>query len=163
MPGETFHDGPFDQALTKLLGRPCRTEAFEVLHLYACRQHDWCQASLFLRELLGRNATDPELQALQAAADAELIWYRNRPDTLAPMGDLTLSQIIARLELACGQQPDDEPALTLHRVAPGQWHATMKGVKRDAWGYTPWTSPTPGAPADAVRSILWPQPPRAPA
>jgi len=74
--------------------------------------------------------------------------------TLAPV---TLDDIERRLVAMCGEQPDNEPMLMVHRVGPKRWVASVKGVKRARMCDTPWVSHECATVGEAICDLLWPE------
>jgi hypothetical protein len=76
MLGEAFIGGPFDVALTKVLGHPSCDDGLYFLHKYGPSRRDWVNFSQVLRDVLGRCATDEEMVALQQASVDEVTWWK---------------------------------------------------------------------------------------
>jgi hypothetical protein len=78
MQKQEFLGGPFDVALTKLLGHPVRDAGFEHLHTYGPGKGDWFNFALMLRDWYGHLLTHEELTALQEARTEEVKWWREK-------------------------------------------------------------------------------------
>lgn len=76
MQGVEFFGGPFDVALTKVLGRPADREGFGLLHSYGCGRREWETFAFLLRDFDGHLLTHEELEALQLATIDELVWWK---------------------------------------------------------------------------------------